>query len=194
MSERVQRSRAQSPESRVWGCGRVAHRTLEAVFAKVFEHGAHQRETHRSHTEWDGPAIGDRAPRRESDARRRARRTGALQVYLYSVYTCVHRIVRDMDHIVGVSHTPGTALPSRPRPAALSAKTRSLTLDSLKSTVLSQAMRRRDIHRVAVRDACLLGHLSVGGEEGPSPSSASPWSLSLIRCVLDTSTVRIGDC
>ena len=32
VSERVQRSRAQSPESRVWGCGRVAHRTLKAVW------------------------------------------------------------------------------------------------------------------------------------------------------------------
>ena len=67
------------------------------------------------------------------------------------------------------------------------------TLESLKysSTVSSYA---KEIHRVAVRDACSLGHLSVGGEEGTSPSSASPWSLSLIRCVLDTSTARIGDC
>ena len=44
---------------------------------------------------------------------------------------------------------------------------------------------------MAVRDACSLGHLSVGGEEGVA-SSASPWSLSLIRCVLDTSSVRSG--
>ena len=35
-------------------------------------------------------------------------------------------------------------------------------------------------------------HLTAGGEEGTSPSSVSPLSLSLIRCVLDTSTVRSG--
>ena len=76
------------------------------------------------------------------------------------------------------------------RPAVLSIPR---TLESLKysSTVSSYA---KEIHRVAVRDACSLGHLSVGGEEGTSPSSASPWSLSLIRCVLDTSTVRSGAC
>ena len=35
-------------------------------------------------------------------------------------------------------------------------------------------------------------HLPAGGEEGTSPSSVSPLSLSLMRCVLDTSTVRSG--
>ena len=73
-------------------------------------------------------SFGDRAPRRESETERRApTRDGALggrgrYKPISSVYTCVHRIVWDMDHIVGVSHTPGTALPSRPRPAALSAE------------------------------------------------------------------------
>ena len=95
------------------------------VFAKAFEHGAHQRDTDHSGTR---VVRRSRAETRERETERRApTRDGALggrgrYKPISSVYTCVHRIVWDMDHIVGVSHTPGTALPSRPRPAALSAE------------------------------------------------------------------------
>eukprot|EP00964_Phaeocystis_antarctica_P054058 scaffold31764_cov74-Phaeocystis_antarctica.AAC.1 len=46
--------------------------------------------------------------------------------------------------------------------------------------------------RHSLEMAPVRAHLTAGGEEGASPSSVSPLSLSLMRCVLDTSTVRSG--